>query len=137
MNRLQQLYEVEGQSPWLDNLRRGYVTSGQLAALVADGVRGLTSNPSIFQKAMEGSADYDEQLGDLGRVLDPPQRGIRGPSTQVPAVGAQGVDRRPLLDLQVGQPRAGGPLHLARRRGIHSGPREVSEERSGGELRGV
>ncbi len=74
MNRLQQLYEVEGQSPWLDNLRRGYLTSGQLAGLVADGVRGLTSNPSIFQKAMEGSPDYDEQLGDLvkagGNVVD-------------------------------------------------------------------
>jgi len=74
VTRLQQLFDEEGQSPWLDNLRRGYLTSGQLAQLRDDGIRGLTSNPTIFQKAMEGSADYDEQLGDLvkagGNVVD-------------------------------------------------------------------
>ena len=74
MTRLQQLYDAEGQSPWLDNLRRGYLTSGQLATLRDEGIRGLTSNPTIFQKAMESSADYDEQLGDLvkagGNVVD-------------------------------------------------------------------
>jgi transaldolase len=74
MNRLQQLYSEQGQSPWLDNLQRGYLTSGQLATLVADGVRGLTSNPTIFQRAMEGSEDYDDQLADLvkagGNVVD-------------------------------------------------------------------
>jgi transaldolase len=74
MNRLQQLYAEQGQSPWLDNLQRGYLTSGQLAALVADGIRGLTSNPTIFQRAMEGSEDYDDQLADLvkagGNVVD-------------------------------------------------------------------
>jgi transaldolase len=74
VTRLQQLYEEFGQSPWLDNLRRGYLTSGELAHRVADGVRGLTSNPTIFQKAMEGSADYDDQLSDLvkagGNVVD-------------------------------------------------------------------
>ena len=74
MNRLQQLYAEQGQSPWLDNLQRGYLTSGQLATLVADGIRGLTSNPTIFQRAMEGSEDYDDQLADLvkagGNVVD-------------------------------------------------------------------
>jgi transaldolase len=74
MNRLQQLYADQGQSPWLDNLRRGYLTSGELARLRDEGIRGLTSNPTIFQRAMEGSSDYDEQLGDLvkagGHVLD-------------------------------------------------------------------
>jgi transaldolase len=74
MTRLQQLYAEQGQSPWLDNLQRGYLTSGQLAALVAEGIRGLTSNPTIFQRAMEGSEDYDDQLADLvkagGNVVD-------------------------------------------------------------------
>ena len=74
MNRLQQLYAEQGQSPWLDNLQRGYLTSGQLATLVAEGIRGLTSNPTIFQRAMEGSEDYDDQLADLvkagGNVVD-------------------------------------------------------------------
>ena len=74
MERLIRLYEEFGQSPWLDNLQRGYLTSGQLAGLRDGGIRGLTSNPTIFQKAISGSADYDEQFhdlsGDRGPVLD-------------------------------------------------------------------
>ena len=74
MERLIRLYEDFGQSPWLDNLKRGYLTSGQLAELRDDGIRGLTSNPTIFQKAISGSADYDEQFRDLagddGPVVD-------------------------------------------------------------------
>src|SRR6185436_6411668 len=54
-----------GQSPWLDNLRRGWLTDGELAAWVDRGIRGLTSNPSIFQKAISTGTDYDEQFGDL------------------------------------------------------------------------
>lgn len=65
MGRLHDLFDREGQSPWLDNLRRGWVTSGELERWVERGVRGLTSNPSIFQKAIESSSDYDEQFGDL------------------------------------------------------------------------
>lgn len=64
-NRLIQLFDHGGQSPWLDNLRRGWITTGQLDEWVERGIRGLTSNPAIFQKAIEGSADYDEQFGDL------------------------------------------------------------------------
>jgi len=59
---LKRLSSDHGQRPWLDNLQRGYLTSGTLAALVQRGVRGLTSNPTIFQKAIQGSADYDEQF---------------------------------------------------------------------------
>jgi transaldolase len=59
---LKRLSTEQGQSPWLDNLQRGYLTSGALAELVQRGVRGLTSNPTIFQKAIQGSADYDEQF---------------------------------------------------------------------------
>jgi len=65
MTRLRRLFEEQGQSPWLDNLRRGWITDGELAEWVDRGVRGITSNPSIFQKAIGGSDLYDEQLGDL------------------------------------------------------------------------
>jgi len=59
---LKRLSSDHGQSPWLDNLQRGYLTSGKLASLVERGVRGLTSNPTIFQKAIQGSSDYDDQF---------------------------------------------------------------------------
>jgi transaldolase len=65
MDRLAHLYHEFGQSPWLDNLKRGYITSGQLNRLVDRGIRGLTSNPTIFQKAIQGSPDYDEQFRKL------------------------------------------------------------------------
>jgi transaldolase len=54
-----------GQSPWMDNLRRGWLTSGELQRWVDRGIRGLTSNPSIFQKAISTGSDYDEQFGRL------------------------------------------------------------------------
>jgi transaldolase len=60
--RLLALYEQQGQSPWLDNLQRGYITTGQLHELIASGIRGLTSNPTIFQKAIQSSSDYDQQF---------------------------------------------------------------------------
>jgi transaldolase len=62
VSHLRALYDEQGQSPWLDNLKRGYLTSGQLAKMVDEGIRGLTSNPTILQKAISGSADYDEQF---------------------------------------------------------------------------
>jgi len=62
MTRLQDLYDIGGQSPWLDNLKRSYLTSGHLAELVSLGVRGLTSNPTIMAKAIAGSEDYDEEF---------------------------------------------------------------------------
>jgi transaldolase len=61
MTRIEELHAQQGQSPWLDNLKRSYLTDGTLRDLVAGGIRGLTSNPTIFQKAIQGSADYDEQ----------------------------------------------------------------------------
>lgn len=65
MTKLQRLYVEYGQSPWLDNLTRGYLRDGTLARMVADGIRGVTANPTIFAKAIEGSADYDEQFSSL------------------------------------------------------------------------
>jgi len=61
MNKLKQLADL-GQSVWLDYIRRAYIDSGELAAHVEQGLRGVTSNPTIFAKAITGSADYDEQL---------------------------------------------------------------------------
>ncbi|MBA3289416.1 MAG: transaldolase [Acidimicrobiia bacterium] len=71
MERFVRLFEEFGQSPWLDNLQRGYLTSGQLARLRDDGIRGLTSNPTIFQKAISGSTDYDEQYVDINEDEGP------------------------------------------------------------------
>jgi transaldolase len=65
MTRLQDLYYQQGQSPWLDNLRRGWITGGELARWVERGVRGITSNPTIFQKAISSSEEYDAQFRDL------------------------------------------------------------------------
>ena len=60
-----------GQSPWYDNLTRQLVQQGTLAAMIEnDGIRGMTSNPTIFEKAMAGGEGYDEQLAELrGRGL--------------------------------------------------------------------
>ena len=51
-----------GQSVWLDNIRRGMLRSGELERLVSLGVSGITSNPTIFEKAILGSSDYDDAL---------------------------------------------------------------------------
>jgi transaldolase len=47
---------------WLDYLHRGMTRSGQLPAMIADGLRGMTSNPTIFEHAIAGSAEYDDVL---------------------------------------------------------------------------
>ena len=56
-----------GQSLWLDNIRRQLITSGELARLRDEGVTGVTSNPTIFEKAVSGSTDYDEAMVRLVR----------------------------------------------------------------------
>jgi transaldolase / glucose-6-phosphate isomerase len=62
MNPLQQL-AAAGQSPWLDFVRRTLISSGELQRLLdEDAITGLTSNPSIFGKAIGGSTDYDEDI---------------------------------------------------------------------------
>ncbi len=55
-----------GQSAWIDNISRGMVRHGRLARLIAQGVRGVTSNPTIFQKAVSGSTDYNAAIKQLG-----------------------------------------------------------------------
>jgi len=60
-SRMPALLEL-GQSIWLDYLRRGMLTSGELAGQITDGLRGMTSNPTIFEQAIGGSTDYDDAL---------------------------------------------------------------------------
>ncbi|MHB1296785.1 MAG: transaldolase [Anaerolineae bacterium] len=62
-----------GQAVWMDYIRRSLITSGELEQLMAQGVRGVTSNPTIFDKAISGSTDYDQDLARLvedGKVPD-------------------------------------------------------------------
>lgn len=66
-NRLAQVLEL-GQSVWLDSIRRGQIQSGELKQLIdEEEVRGETANPSIFEKAIGGSDDYDDQILELTR----------------------------------------------------------------------
>ncbi len=71
MNPLLALQDY-GQSVWLDYMQRHLITSGELQRLIdEDGLRGMTSNPAIFEKAITGSTDYLEALRALtGRSLD-------------------------------------------------------------------
>lgn len=61
MTILNQLADL-GQAIWLDYIRRSFIDQGKLANLVASGLRGVTSNPSIFEKAIAGSADYASDI---------------------------------------------------------------------------
>jgi len=61
MTKLHDLHAA-GQSVWLDFIARDMIESGELASLIAGGIRGLTSNPTIFQKAIAGSSLYDDEL---------------------------------------------------------------------------
>jgi transaldolase/glucose-6-phosphate isomerase len=64
-NPLVRLGEM-GQSPWLDYIHRGIIASGELARLVSeDGIKGVTSNPTIFEKTISGGHEYDEQIQAL------------------------------------------------------------------------
>ncbi|MBJ7599836.1 MAG: transaldolase [Candidatus Nephthysia bennettiae] len=63
----------QGQSLWLDNIRRQLITSGELAKLRDEGVSGVTSNPTIFEKAVSGSTDYDEALVHLVKAGRKPE----------------------------------------------------------------
>jgi transaldolase len=62
MTKLHDLFDLGGQSPWIDNLKRSYLTSGRLQELIDQGIRGMTSNPTIMAKAIEAGSDYDEQF---------------------------------------------------------------------------
>jgi len=56
-----------GQSIWMDYIKRSLIASGELEKLVAEGIMGMTSNPTIFEKAVSAGTDYDAQLAALAR----------------------------------------------------------------------
>jgi len=70
-NPIQELKQI-GQSLWLDNIRRQLISSGELARLRDEGLTGVTSNPTIFEKAVSGSTDYDEAMVQLVREKKKP-----------------------------------------------------------------
>ena len=64
----------QGQSLWLDNLQRKLITSGELARLRDAGITGITSNPTIFEKAISSSSDYEADLRRLARAGRSPEQ---------------------------------------------------------------
>lgn len=64
MTKLHELSKL-GQSIWLDYIQRSLITSGKLQELIDQGLRGMTSNPTIFERAINGSSDYDEAIKKL------------------------------------------------------------------------
>jgi transaldolase/glucose-6-phosphate isomerase len=73
MTKLHELAEL-GQAIWLDYIRRSFIEQGDLDELVEEGLRGVTSNPSIFEKAIAGSNDYDDALRRLSGSERPPEK---------------------------------------------------------------
>ena len=68
MTKLHELYAEQGQSAWIDNITRTGIEGGELAGLVEQGIRGVTSNPTIFQKAISAGDAYDDQFRGLIKV---------------------------------------------------------------------
>ncbi|GAB1348194.1 bifunctional transaldolase/phosoglucose isomerase [Ignavibacteriales bacterium] len=64
MSKIEKLAAL-GQSLWLDFISRDYINGGKLAAMIDDGLRGITSNPTIFDKAIAGSNAYDSEIKEL------------------------------------------------------------------------
>jgi transaldolase len=65
MSTLTTLYDDYGTSPWIDNLQRSWLLDGTLQRLLQSGVRGLTSNPTIFAHAISNGSEYDTQIHSL------------------------------------------------------------------------
>jgi transaldolase/glucose-6-phosphate isomerase len=59
------VYDEQGQSPWIDNITRGMISSGELQDYIGKGIRGLTSNPSIFEKAISSGEEYEAAMREL------------------------------------------------------------------------
>lgn len=68
MTRLHELFDCYGQSAWIDNIRRDWLNDGTLEKMVSDGVRGVTSNPSIFANALVSTSAYDQYLKEVSRA---------------------------------------------------------------------
>ena len=82
MNTLWEL-EACGQSPWLDYLKRGLIASGELHTLVErDGLKGVTSNPAIFEKAIGETDEYADALKVSGAGRPRHFRDLRAPGAR-------------------------------------------------------
>src|ERR1700716_1403730 len=90
-----------GQSLWLDNIRRQLITSGELARLREEGLTGVTSNPTIFEKAVSGSNDYDEAMVRLVREKATPSEMLWG--LMVEDIQAAADVFRPVFDKTKGK----------------------------------
>ena len=100
-DRLLRLHSEHGQSPWLDNLKRSLLDDGSLATLRDAGVRGLTSNPTIFQKALSHGAAYDAQFTELlAETDDPTEIFFRLALDDIRAVALPVLRHRILLNFQ-------------------------------------
>ena len=100
MNPVKEL-EKHGQAVWLDFLARGFIAKGDLKRLIdTDGVKGVTSNPSIFEKAIGSSDEYD---APIGKAL---KRGDRSVADLFEAVAVEDIQNaadvlRPVYDLSL------------------------------------
>ena len=120
---MQALLEL-GQSVWLDYLRRGMFRSGELQELIDDGLRGMTSNPTIFEHAIGGSSDYDDELMTLATVPEERPGDLRAARR-----GRRSPGRGP-LPAGVRRHRGAGRLRVAR--GLaHARPRHRGDDRRG------
>ena len=90
-----------GQSLWLDNIRRQLITSGELARLRDEGLTGVTSNPTIFEKAVSGSTDYDEAMVRLVQEKATPSEMLWG--MMVEDIQAAADVFRPVFDKTKGK----------------------------------
>ena len=114
MTKLHDLHRVGGQSPWLDNLRRDWILDGELAHWIERGVRGVTSNPSIFQKAMTGQDVYDEQFSALAA-----QGAARQPADVGPPLGIVAHGQKQAVGINVGRGHQPPPVVAAFGREAH------------------
>ncbi|GAB4479880.1 MAG: hypothetical protein Kow00124_26020 [Anaerolineae bacterium] len=71
-SKIRELYAL-GQSLWYDNISRDLLQSGAIRAVIDEGITGLTSNPSIFQKAIKGGSAYDSQIAQLIKTTRDPK----------------------------------------------------------------
>ncbi|HMJ38470.1 MAG TPA: bifunctional transaldolase/phosoglucose isomerase [Verrucomicrobiae bacterium] len=99
-NPIKELKQV-GQSLWLDNIRRQLITSGELARLRDEGLTGVTSNPTIFEKAVSGSTDYDEAMVRLVKEKAAPSEMLWG--LMVEDIQAAADVFRPVFDKTKGK----------------------------------
>ena len=90
-----------GQSLWLDNIRRQLISSGELGRLRDEGLTGVTSNPTIFEKAVSGSTDYDEAMVQLVREKKKPADMLWG--LMVEDIQAAADTFRPVYDKTKGK----------------------------------